>query len=100
MDIVKKLHDKFSRGETLTAKEQKILDNWYTRQDAAESKTLRTASKKISRVQLQEQIDSTLSRLTVVTRQIQKVASENDVLRRDISTLRRQLVRQLETQSV
>jgi hypothetical protein len=39
-DSAKQLHDRATRGETLSAEEQKQLENWYASQDTAESKML------------------------------------------------------------
>ncbi|MCQ3937353.1 MAG: hypothetical protein DPW18_09930 [Chloroflexi bacterium] len=97
-DLAKKLHDKYSRGETPTAREQKQLERWYARMDIAESKSLKSAPRERNLTALQEQIDAALLQLTVVTKRIQEVAAENETLRREIASLRRQLSQQYRTQ--
>ncbi len=96
--IARELHDRLSRGETLLAEEQKQLENWYASQDAAESKILGLATSEKTAASLQAQVDATLTQLITVTQRIQAVASENETLRREIATLRRQLVQRLGTQ--
>jgi hypothetical protein len=97
-DIAKKLHDRSSRGETLAAEEQKQLQDWYARQDAAESKTLGLAASEKTVTSLQAQVDAALTQLTTVTKRIQEVASENETLRRETGMLRRQLMQRLGAQ--
>ena len=43
-DFIKQLHDRATRGEILSAEEQKQLENWYASQDSAESKALGLAA--------------------------------------------------------
>ncbi|MBI4758581.1 MAG: hypothetical protein HY783_06225 [Chloroflexi bacterium] len=97
-DIGRKLHDRSSRGETLSAEEQKQLENWYASQDNAESKMLGLTASEKTVASLQTQIDSALAQLMVVTKRIQEVASENEALRREIAALRRQLMQRLGVQ--
>jgi len=82
----------------LSAEEQKQLENWYASQDSAESKALSPVADEKTLASLQAQVDVALARLMIVTKRIQEVASENETLRREISTLRRQLVDLLEAQ--
>ncbi len=97
-DIARELHDRFSRGETLSAEEQKQLRDWYASQDAAESKILGLTTSEKTAASLQAQIDAALAQLMAVTKRIQEVASENDTLRREITTLRRQLMQRFGAQ--
>jgi hypothetical protein len=39
-DTVKQLHDRFTRGEPLSAEEQARLEEWYAEQDTAENHIL------------------------------------------------------------
>ena len=96
--IAKKLHDRLSRGETLAAEEQMQLQEWYTRQDSAESAMLGLATRETTVESLKAQVDATLTQLMTVTRRIQEVASENETLRREIAALRRQVMQRLGTQ--
>ena len=97
-DTARKLHDRFSRGETLSTEEQKELENWYASQDTAESKMLGLSISEKTVASIQTQIDAALAQLLTVTKRIQEVASENETLRREIATLRRQLVQRLGAQ--
>jgi len=84
----KNLHAKASRGEILTAQERAQLDDWYATQDAAEIRELGLNGAEKTLVTLQEQIDAALTQLMTVTKRIQEVASENEMLRHEITTLR------------
>lgn len=97
-DIARKLHDRSSRGETLSAEEQKQLQDWYASQDTAESKMLGLTTSEKTVASLQAQVDAALTQLMTVTKRIQEVASENETLRREIAALRRQLVQRLGAQ--
>ncbi len=97
-DIAKQLHDRSTRGETLSPVEQKQLEEWYANEDAAESKTLSLAASEKKMSSLQAQIDAALAQLTTVAKRIQEVASENESLRHEIAALRRQLMQRLGTQ--
>ena len=93
-NLAKQLHDKSTRDESLSAEEYLVLENWYTTQDSAESAMLGMVEDAEEVSSLQSQIESTLAQLTVVTTRIQKIASENDALRREVGHLRQQLTHQ------
>jgi predicted hotdog family 3-hydroxylacyl-ACP dehydratase len=97
-DTAKKLHDRSSRGATLSAKEQAQLQAWYASQDNAESVLLGLPSSEKKVASLQSQVDAALTQLMTVTKRIQEIASENETLRREIATLRHQLAQHLGTQ--
>jgi len=79
------LHDRSTRGESLTPEETLILETWYAQQDAIEHEQLipQTAST-ANLAALQIQIETSLSQLTSVTQRIQQIASENDTLRQRV----------------
>lgn len=97
-DTARKLHDRFSRGETLSAEERRQLQEWYASQDTAESKMLGLTIGEKTVASLQAQVDAALTQLMTVTKRIQEIASENETLRREIAVLHRQLMRRLGTQ--
>ncbi|MFH1908764.1 MAG: hypothetical protein ABIL11_15520 [Chloroflexota bacterium] len=97
-DTTKKLHDRFSRGEALSTKEQKQLADWYARQDAAEGQMFTEVSKGKNISLLQGQIEAALYRLTTVTKHIQEVETQNEALRREIASLRRQMMQRVRAQ--
>lgn len=87
----KQLHDKASRGESLTAEEQAQLTAWYVAQDAAEADLLPQPAVEVDLEALQRQVDAASTQLTAVTERIQQVAAENNDLRQEIIRLRQQL---------
>lgn len=95
----KRLHEKASRGENLTSQERAQLEEWYAALDAAEIQELGLNAVEKTLATLQEQIDAALTQLMTVTKRIQEVASENEVLRREIATLRHQVASLLAPQS-
>jgi len=94
------LHDRATRGETLTEKEQAQLEAWYRIQDRAEAEELGVTGLAETVAELQAQIDTTLTQLATVTRRIQDITGENEALRRENATLRRQLAQRALSQPV
>lgn len=99
-NMAKQLHDRATRGESLTREEQTELENWYALQDQIESERLGLSKPDTPNANLQTQIKNALSQLDGITKRIQEVTSENDALRREIVALRRQLAHQLTPQLV
>jgi hypothetical protein len=97
-DLANQLHDRATRGDELLDEEQEQLESWYASQDLLERQTLPLAARGKSVAALQAQVDAILAQLTSATKRIQDVAVENEVLRREIAALRRQLVYVLEAQ--
>jgi peptidoglycan hydrolase CwlO-like protein len=85
------LHDRATRGEQLSEAELSQLDEWYAGRDSVESTELglRPIENRVS--DLQTQIDAALAQLSAITRRIQEVAAENDLLRQEIAALRRRV---------
>jgi hypothetical protein len=88
------LHERSTRGEKLTDREQESLSQWYAGLDADEyqllGKTDRVA-KKVDVTAVQKQTAEALSQLESFTQRIQQLTRENDDLRREIVLLRRQV---------
>ena len=95
----KLLHDKASRGEKLTDAESHDLKEWYAMQDALEEKQLGVFTADETLSILRAQIDTALTQLLTVTQRIQEIAVQNEVLREEIATLRRQATHFLSLQS-
>jgi hypothetical protein len=91
-DLGKVLHDKATRGITLSAEEQVQLQSWYDEQDAQEVAMYAAVPEVTGVAILQAQIDATLTQLISMTRRIQAVMLENKALRQEIEGLRRQLI--------
>ena len=85
------LHNRATRGETLTPAEQDQLEAWYELQDALESYLIQAEEPVSDLSQLRVQVDAALVQLTAVTQRIQTVTSENDALRKEIVLLQQQL---------
>ena len=91
-DLGKVLHDKATRGMTLSAEERVQLQTWYDEQDAEEAAMYAAVPEVTGVARLQAQIDVTLTQLMSMTRRIQEVMLENKALRQEIEGLRRQLI--------
>ena len=99
-DIEGKLHDRATRGEALSSIEQAQLEDWYASQDRAEMSELGLPGTAGTVESLQAQVDAALTQLAAVTRRIQEIAQENEVLRLDIAGLHRQLAQRAAPQRV
>ena len=91
-DLGKVLHDRSTRGEALSDEEQLQLERWYEDQDNLERNILVTTPDEKTIAKLQAQIEAALTQLISITTRIQEVASENELLRQEINSLRHQLV--------
>ena len=91
----KALHDKASRGEKLSEQEQRQLEDWYAQQDKMELESIQLSVGEESLSDLQAQVEAALAQLVKLTSRIQQVASENEQLRNENTTLLYQLTKQL-----
>jgi septal ring factor EnvC (AmiA/AmiB activator) len=90
-EIAKVLHDRATRGETLSADEQAQLEAWYARQGAEEIALLAGAPSPGNLDALRTQVDEARSQLLAVSERIRAQAAENQRLRREIAELERRL---------
>ena len=90
-EVGMQLHDRATKGETLTPDEQSQLENWYTIQDMQESELLEPQNALSDNSHLRTQIDTVLDRLTSTIQRIQKITAENETIRDEIGALRQQL---------
>jgi hypothetical protein len=88
---VKQLHDRATRGAELSAAERAVLEAWYARHDVAEGVMLAKAPPSATVEELRSAISEAVSRLRVVTRQIEAQVAENEELRRENAALLQQL---------
>lgn len=87
----KQLHDKVTRGVTLSAEEQAQLDAWYAEQDQREHLVLSAASSSQRLATLQTQIEMALAQLLSTTQRIQDLTVHNETLRREVAVLQHRL---------
>ena len=92
-ELGRQLHDRATRGETLSAQERASLETWYATQDRAEMDELDLTTPETVAI-LQAQVDSVLEQLETAAKRIQELARENDRLRGEIATLHRRLAQQ------
>ncbi len=83
------LHDRATRGETLSIAEQAQLDLWYDAINRAEMEQLLKTEPDTQA--LRSQIMSLLKRVSHVAKQIEQIATENEKIRHENAALRRQL---------
>ncbi len=83
------LHDRVTREERLFDVELAQLNEWYAGHDKAETLELDLPPMAMGSAELQAQIDVMLAQLAAITKRIQEIATENDLLRQDIIALRR-----------
>ena len=95
----KQLHDKYTRGIQLSSDEQEQLESWYEYHDNLEQVVFDTALhtkmndyRQMSSDQAQEtlwmQIEASFMHLVKMTKRIQEIAAENEMLRQEVNQLR------------
>jgi hypothetical protein len=94
------LHDRVTRGITLSVEEQTQLAAWYAQQDEIESQLLGDLAGVQTRDLLQVQIKAALAQLALVTQRIQDLTVENEELRREVASLKNQLAERLAAHAV
>src|SRR5262245_63489372 len=90
-DIGKQLHDKATRGISLSAEEEKLLAAWYARHDEEEARQLAAAPPPPHLGELRQKIDAALAEIIAVAQRIQTVNRENEALRNEIAILQQRL---------
>jgi hypothetical protein len=90
-DIGKQLHDRATRGQSLTAEERKFLDEWYRRLDEEEAQQLAKTATAPNQRATHAEIDKLLAQLVLSAQRMQAVAAENEKLRQEIEDLHRRL---------
>lgn len=92
-EVGRQLHDRRTRGETLSHGERLELDRWYGDQDEAGDRELSAVDSASPTDALADEIEAVTSQLAIVTRDIQQTARESAALRRETDGLRQQLPR-------
>ena len=90
-EIGQKLHDRATRGETLTADEQDRLQLWYDQHDRQEMAQLSAAPVPSRLADLQSRVQEVTAQVVVQARHIEALTSENAQLRQEIASLQRLL---------
>ncbi len=88
-EIGQRLHDRATRGESLSAEERAILDSWYARQDTEEGE-LFAAGRSGSKTALRERIKDTLTRMSMLTGKMQDVLAESKQLQDELVAIIRE----------
>ena len=87
------LHDKATRGGTLTKAEQAELDAWYARQDAEEAAQLAVFSASSPALAaLRAEVSAATRQLNEVAQRIQAQSDENEKLRQQNVALSERLI--------
>ena len=95
-DLGIQLHDKVTRGETLSLAQQDQLNEWYAAQDLAEQEQLTLPEQTLDLSKLQSQIEISLNQINQATQRIQEVTSENQRLRAEINQLQKLVAERLQ----
>ncbi|MCS7055127.1 MAG: hypothetical protein NZM18_02980 [Thermoflexales bacterium] len=91
------LHDRFTRGESLTPEEQAALQAWYVQEQQEELHAL-NLSPLPDIVALQDQVRRTLKQLAELLTTIERLEAENAALRQENAHLRAQLAKRIAQQ--
>ncbi len=97
-ELGQQLHDRATRGEELSAKEQKRLKAWYAELDQAEAVDLGSAAD-VSGDSVSARIEGTLAEIAKVTQRIQELDRQTREVEKENADLRLRLGRRLSTQS-
>lgn len=85
------LHDRATRGEKLSSKEQMLLQEWYQKQDEAELEIMHSKTNGNTISSLADKIKDTLDEIANLTHRIQEISTENEEIRRENAMLRSQI---------
>jgi len=98
-ETLKALHDKRTRGLTLSADEQACLDTWYAQQDSEEQAALASPNASPVLISMQAQVQAANSELQTITQHIQELTAENSRIRDEIIKLQVQATKQSKAQT-
>jgi hypothetical protein len=90
-EIEQKLHDRATRGESLTPEEQELLRRWYAHHDQEETAQLNAAPVPSRLADLQSRLQQVTSQVVVQAQRIEALTAENAQLRQEIVSLQRLL---------
>jgi peptidoglycan hydrolase CwlO-like protein len=90
-ESAQQLHDKATRGGTLSSDERAHLDAWLSAQDETEASLLSPKRVEPALAELRSQVNSALKQVGTITRSIQQLTAENESLQREVAALRSRL---------
>lgn len=85
---MKELHDRMTKGEILLPEEQTVLQTWYDEQDCAEDSLLGQDNADMDAVHLRERLNAGLSEVLQAASEVERLAEQNGILRRENEKLR------------
>ena len=92
------LHDRATRGDTLSSDERSRLEQWYAEQDQTELAALARAPEDRGISDLQAQVAAAVDQMMTVTHRIHALMQENEALRQEIGQLQAQLIQKAKAQ--
>src|SRR5688500_2144844 len=90
-EIGQKLHDRATRGQTLTSEEQELLRRWHAHHDQEEMTQLNAAPVPSRLADLQSQLRQATAQVVTHAQRIETLTAENAQLRQEIASLQRLL---------
>lgn len=90
-EIGQKLHDRATRGESLSAEERLQLQRWYAHHDQEEMALFNAAPSPSRLAELHAQVQQTTAQVVVQAQNIESLTVENAQLRQEIAALQRLL---------
>jgi hypothetical protein len=90
-EIGQKLHDRATRGETLSTEEQGLLQRWYAYHDQEEMAQLNAVPAPSRLADLQARVQQATAQVVVQAQRIEALTAENAQLRQEIASLQRLL---------
>lgn len=97
-ELGQKLHDRATRGESLSAEEQDVLRHWYALHDQEEMAQLSAAPAPSQLADLQLRIQQATAQVVVQAQHLEALTAENTQLRLEIAALQRLLSAKLAEQ--
>jgi hypothetical protein len=89
------LHDRATRGETLSSEDQAVLDAWYGSNDQNETNLLEKSVPVVGvedLASLRTQVNNAQQKLSQSIERVLKISEENENLRREIEEMRNHLL--------
>ena len=99
-EIGQSLHDRATRGQTLTTEEQDQLRRWYADHDQEQMAQLSAAPVPSQLAELQARVQQATAQVVVQAQRIETLTAENAHLRQEIASLQRLLTAKLAGQPI